>query len=468
MADLYLGLLTPNGLTTLDTPATDPGLTPVLDTADPPSSPATVPATGGEAERMRILTTALPSGDTLVLGRSMADIDAALTGLRTTLLIVGAVLLAVIALVFWWMRRLGLDPILRVTRVARSISSGDTSQRVEAFPAGTEAHDLGTAFNQLVETNEATQARLRQFVADASHELRTPLVTLKGYAALHSAGGLADEASTDDAMRRIKQEANRMGRLVEDLLLLTEMDQGPLQATSPVDVVEIMTDLAGDLQVIDPERVVSVDMPHSAIVTGDRDRLTQVFAGLTTNALRHTPPGTAIDLRVSQDLARPCESRSPTTGPVSPRRTCPRCSTASTGPMSPGPVPQGAAGWAWPSPPRSCTRTAALSVSRAHPGGEPPSGWSFPRRVSRPSRAARPSVVPRSGVALERCQVPLAAGEQVLEHGGHICGCRQLQGVLQVRDVGGLHGDARVDRPCAVACPPVRPGPRTSPSARPR
>jgi two-component system OmpR family sensor kinase len=303
MADLYLGLLTPDGLTTLDTPATDPGLTPVIDPAAPPSSPATVPATGGEAERMRILTTTLPSGGTLVLGRSMVDIDAALTGLRTTLLIVGAVLLAVIGLVFWWMRRLGLDPILRVTRVARSISSGDTSQRVEAFPAGTEAHDLGTAFNQLVETNEATQARLRQFVADASHELRTPLVTLKGYAALHGAGGLADEASTDDAMRRIKQEANRMGRLVEDLLLLTEMDQGPLQATGPVDVVEIITDLAGDLQVIDPERVVSVDMPRSAIVTGDRDRLTQVFAGLTTNALRHTPPGTAIDLRVSQDLA---------------------------------------------------------------------------------------------------------------------------------------------------------------------
>jgi two-component system OmpR family sensor kinase len=300
MADLYLGLLTSNGLTTIDTPATDPGLTPVLDPADLPASPTTVDATGGEAARMRILTTTLPSGDTLLLGRSMADIDAALAGLRSTLLTVGVILLAVIGLVFWWMRRLGLDPILRVTRVAQSISSGDTSQRVEAFPAGTEAHDLGAAFNQLVETNASTQARLRQFVADASHELRTPLVTLKGYAALHGAGGLADDASTDDAMRRIRQEANRMGRLVEDLLLLTEMDQGRLQANEPVDVVEILTDLAGDQQVIDPERTVSLDVPDSAIVTGDRDRLTQVFAGLTTNALRHTPRGTPIDLHVSQ------------------------------------------------------------------------------------------------------------------------------------------------------------------------
>ena len=76
-----------------------------------------------------------------------------------------------------------------------------------------------------------------------------------------------------------------------------------MQATEPVDVVEILTDLAGDLAVIDPERVVSLDMPPSAIVTGDRDRLTQVFAGLTTNALRHTPPGTPIDLRVRQGPA---------------------------------------------------------------------------------------------------------------------------------------------------------------------
>ena len=299
MVDLYVGVLTSSGLTTLDTPATDPGLTPVLNAADPPPSAATVPATGGEADQMRILTAALPSGGTLVVGRSMASIDAALAGLRSTLLIVGAVLLAVIALVFWWMRRLGLEPILRVTRVARSISSGDSSQRVETFPAGTEAHDLGTAFNQLVETNEATQARLRQFVADASHELRTPLVTLKGYAALYGAGGLADQASTDDAMRRIKQEANRMGRLVEDLLLLTEMDQGRVQVAGAVDVVELVSDLAADLEVIDPDRAVSLDAPGSAIVTGDRDRLTQVFAGLTTNALRHTPPGTPIDLRVS-------------------------------------------------------------------------------------------------------------------------------------------------------------------------
>jgi len=247
---------------------------------------------------MRLITSDLPAGGTLILGRSMGEVDAALAGLRSTLVLVGSVLLAVIALVFWWMHRLGIDPILRVTRVARSISAGDTSQRVEPFPSGTEAHDLGTAFNQLVDTSEATQERLRQFVADASHELRTPLVTLKGYAALHGAGGLADEASTADAMRRIKQEADRMGRLVDDLLLLADLDRGPTLSLGPVDLGQIVEDLAGDLRAVAPDRVIIVHTSGSAVVQGDRDRLTQVVAALTNNALRHTPAGTGIDLRI--------------------------------------------------------------------------------------------------------------------------------------------------------------------------
>ena len=298
LAEVYLGVLTATGLETLNTPATDPGLTPTLDPQDPPPSPATIPATGGVADRMRLITSDLPAGGTLILGRSMGEVDAALAGLRSTLVLVGSVLLAVIALVFWWMHRLGIDPILRVTRVARSISAGDTSQRVEPFPIGTEAHDLGTAFNQLVDTSEATQERLRQFVADASHELRTPLVTLKGYAALHGAGGLADEASTADAMRRIKQEADRMGRLVDDLLLLADLDRGPTLSLGPVDLGQIVEDLAGDLRAVAPDRVIIVHTSGSAVVQGDRDRLTQVVAALTNNALRHTPAGTGIDLRI--------------------------------------------------------------------------------------------------------------------------------------------------------------------------
>lgn len=300
LADMYVGILTDAGLTTVATPATDQGLVPVLPTNEvPQKTPTTVAAEAGESTHIRIVTTPLSAGGTLILGRSLLDVDAAMADLRTTMVAVGLVLIAVLALVLWWVRRLGLDPILRVTKVAQAIRTGDTSQRVEPFPAGTEAQELGSAFNQLVEDAEATNARLRQFVADASHELRTPLVTLKGYAALHGAGGLADQAAMDDAMRRIKQEANRMGRLVDDLLLLTESDQGLAATREQVDLVPILRDLLGDLRVLDPLRDIALSAPESALVAGDRDRLAQVFAGLTSNALRHTPPGTAIELRIT-------------------------------------------------------------------------------------------------------------------------------------------------------------------------
>ena len=97
--------------------------------------------------------------------------------------------------------------------------------RVPAFPDRTEAARLASAVNLMADRTQQTEARLRQFAADASHELRTPLTTLRGYAALHAAGGLRDSAAVDDAMRRINSEATRMATLVEDLLLLAELDE---------------------------------------------------------------------------------------------------------------------------------------------------------------------------------------------------------------------------------------------------
>lgn len=307
LADLYVGLIGDSGLVTVATPGTDPDLAPDLTgVALDPGVATTVPSASGEAAQVRVVAAALPDGRTVVLGRSLAEVDAAITGLERTMVILGLVVLALVAVVFWWLRRLGLNPILRVTQVARAIVAGACDQRVDPYPPGTEAQDLGAAFNQLVEQNERTNAALRQFVADASHELRTPLVTLTGYTALYRAGGLGEPEQLDDAMRRIRQEAVRMRRLVDDLLLLADLDQANPSADDPVDLVPIVQDLATDLRVLDPRREVSVAAPAEAVVRGDRDQLAQVLAGLTANALRHTPEGTAIELvvRAAEDVVR--------------------------------------------------------------------------------------------------------------------------------------------------------------------
>ena len=101
-----------------------------------------------------------------------------------------------------------------------------------------------------------------------------------------------------DAMRRIGDEAARMRRLVDGLLDLARLDDLGVVARDPVDLGRLVRDVASDLRVVAPDRVVTVDAPASLVVTGDRDRLTQALVGLTSNAVRHTPAGTPVWLAV--------------------------------------------------------------------------------------------------------------------------------------------------------------------------
>lgn len=302
LADSYLGVVTSGELVTISGPTDDPELRPELDLSALPTEPTTVPAAAGIAEQVRVITSTPTNGRAVVLGRSLAEVDAAMSQLATTMAAIGVVLIGVVGLVLWWVLRLGLAPIEAVTAVTRRLRGGDAAARVPAFPAGTEAQELGVAFNELVDANQATAAGLRQFVADASHELRTPLTTLRGYADLHSSGGLVDDAAVADAMARIRSEAARMARLVEDLLLLAALDRGPGEGSQPladpaqVDVSAIVSDVGSDLGVLAPDREVAVDVAPDLLAWGDRDRLTQVVASLANNALRHTPAGTPLRL----------------------------------------------------------------------------------------------------------------------------------------------------------------------------
>ena len=141
----------------------------------------------GTAHRVRVVTATLPNGRAqAVLAIPTTSADVATKRLTMTLGLVGLVVAAVVGLLLWWVDRLGLRPIAQMTDAADAITAGDTTRRVPPGPPGTEAARLGEALNAMIDTNAATQQRMRRFVADASHELRTPLTTLQGYAALHT------------------------------------------------------------------------------------------------------------------------------------------------------------------------------------------------------------------------------------------------------------------------------------------
>jgi two-component system OmpR family sensor kinase len=214
-----------------------------------------------------------------------------------------AVLLLALSAGAWLVLRRGLRPLEQMAATARTITTGDLSQRVSPSGGPSEVGQLGLALNTMlkdIETafqeRDATELRLRQFLADASHELRTPLTSIQGFAELFRVGG--DDARVDlpTIMRRIEDESARMKELVEDLLLLARLDQTRVAERAPVDLAVLAADACSDAVATAPGRAVTLDAPEPAVVAGDQAHLRQAIANLVTNAVRHTPPGTPIEV----------------------------------------------------------------------------------------------------------------------------------------------------------------------------
>jgi two-component system, OmpR family, sensor kinase len=145
-----------------------------------------------------------------------------------------------------------------------------------------------------MDEQRASEEALRRFLADASHELRTPLTSIRGYAELFRRGARDDPEDTALAMRRIEQESQRMGVLVDDLLFLARSGHGRPIEHDPVDLARVAADAVHDAVAVDPSRAITLEAPPTLEVAGDEARLRQVLANLLGNALAHTPSGTPV------------------------------------------------------------------------------------------------------------------------------------------------------------------------------
>jgi two-component system, OmpR family, sensor kinase len=217
-------------------------------------------------------------------------------------LVIAGVLLLLAAL-SWVLVRVGLRPLERIGRTADAIAAGDLSRRVEVATPKTEVGRVGLALNAMLERleeafrqREASEGRLRRFLADVSHELRTPLASIRGYSELFRIGAARKPEDADRAMTRIEEEAARMGVLVEDLLTLARLDEVRDRAAEAVDIGQLAEDAVADARAVDPARVITLHSDSDAIVVGDAHQLQQVLANLLRNALVHTPPGTGIEV----------------------------------------------------------------------------------------------------------------------------------------------------------------------------
>ncbi len=268
-------------------------------------------SSGSDGVRYRVVAHGLSGGlegYTVVVAIPLTEMAQTL---RSLLIIAGLVTLGVLAamgLLSWWTVRRELRPLERIEETAGAIAAGDLSRRVDQTDPRTEVGRLGVALNvmlgrieEAMDERRASEEALRRFLADASHELRTPLTSIRGYAELFRRG--ADERPEDTAlaMRRIEQEGERMGVLVEDLLFLARAGEGRPILHEPVDLARLANDAVQDARTLDPAREIALDGPPTLIVPGDEDRLRQVLANLLSNALAHTPAGTPVSVALRRD-----------------------------------------------------------------------------------------------------------------------------------------------------------------------
>jgi two-component system, OmpR family, sensor kinase len=299
---------------------------------------ATLPATGGDGRwRVAVQPRRDGSGGSVVVAASLDGIDSTTRQLRLIDLVVSLVVLLVLAGVGAVIIRASLRPLVEIEQTARAIAAGDLTRRVPDRDPRTEVGRLGRALNTMLAQIEAafgaraaseasarrSEDRMRRFVADASHELRTPLTTIRGFAELYRQGASRDpteaspaevearQAELDRLMRRIEDQAARMGLLVEDLLLLARLDQQRPLDRRPVDLLALAADAVHDARAVAPDREIELvlgtgDGDHALVVLGDGQRLRQVLANLVDNALTHTPAGSPVEVRVG---ASPIDGR---------------------------------------------------------------------------------------------------------------------------------------------------------------
>jgi two-component system OmpR family sensor kinase len=268
----------------------------------------TVNGQTGAETRYRVLAQRDQRDPTInVAAIPLRSTDETLDRLLVVLALVIAGILVVLGVVSWFVVRVGLLPLDRMGHTAGAIAAGDLSHRVESTDPRTEVGRLGIALNAMLDRlerafgeREASEDRLRQFLADASHELRTPLASIRGYAELFRMGAAREPADVEKAMRRIEEEAARMGVLVEDLLTLARLDEVAAAPHVRVDLGSIVRDAVDDGRATAPDREIGARVNGSAFVLGDADQLRQVLGNLLRNALVHTPAGTPIEVDVRQ------------------------------------------------------------------------------------------------------------------------------------------------------------------------
>jgi len=243
----------------------------------------------------------------IVYARPLSAIDRTVAKVRFFLLL-GVLAGSGLALLAGLMvARRAMAPIVALTASAREIErTRDPGRHVPQPDADDEVAELAQTLEDMLQaldaaraSTEATLLRQRQFVADASHELRTPLTSVLANLEL-----LAEQVEGEDARAAVSsalRSSQRMRRLVADLLLLARADAGRTVPHRPVDLSQVLVEVAAELEPVTAGHHLTIAAHEQLVVDGARDELHRLALNLIENALRHTPPGTHVHAALARD-----------------------------------------------------------------------------------------------------------------------------------------------------------------------
>jgi len=231
----------------------------------------------------------------------LRDIDAALGQLRRSMIIVLPLIVAIATVGGYLVSRRALAPVDELTSAARAIRAHNLSERVPALGTGDELERLSATLNEMLQRLDTAFRRTQQFTADASHELRTPVAFMRTAAEV-----LLRQPRTDAEWRagvsEIHEELIRTTTLIEDLMTLARSDahteprsHGPLDLRGPIDRAVHRAKAFAEA------RAVQIEAPESApaAVDGDAALLERLFSILLDNAVKYTPAGGCIGVRLA-------------------------------------------------------------------------------------------------------------------------------------------------------------------------
>jgi len=236
----------------------------------------------------------------LEVAQSLAVINPNLSRMLLALVLVVVVFVTLATASVAIMIGRALSPVKRITATAQSItSSGDLSRRVKYRGAKDEIGRLAATFDQMIGQLDQLMRSQRTFVADASHELRGPLTVIRGNLDLLKRN--LSEEDRSESIRVLEAEMTRMTRIINDLLVLAEVESGPLEEQQMVSLKDLLLDAQDRALLLAGNRRIVVGRQDDLWVKGDGHKLDQMINNLVSNAVKYTPDGGTITLSLSQE-----------------------------------------------------------------------------------------------------------------------------------------------------------------------